>query len=855
MKMTPWKKTLLGIALVVSGALAHASAATFTVTNTADSGAGSLRQAVLDASAAPSADTVVFDASFNEPRTITLLTAIGISPTAAADTLTITGPGPDLLTVTTSANISIFTNGNVNAAGDTVSISGLKLTGANQGAINNSGNLTVTNVVFESNTERGALVNTNLGTANVTGCLFSANTSAFGGSLNNDGTLTVTDTTFTGNTGGNGGAISNDSTMSVFGCTFADNRAISGSATGLGGGAIYSNSGTNPTRIENSTFTANAETGGSGGGGGISNRSGSMTVANSTFTSNTGFDGGGAISNRGSLSISSSKFSQNSASGPNAQQAGQGSGGAILTQGGGDLTITDSIITGNSSMAHGGGIYFQPNATVPPLMVITNTTISGNRCNTDRVGAGDGGGISSDGSGFATISRSTISGNTAFTAPNVVGGAGKGGGIYSLRKLNVDNCTVSGNSAESDGGGIFDAYPGGGNSEVVITNSTIVFNQGARGGGVYSSASVGDTPASLGNTIVAGNTAGQGADVFNLFGSQGFNLIGGDAKLGALADNGGPTPTHALLPGSPAIDQGKRLSDTTTDQRGVTRPTDDPAIANADGGDGSDIGAYEIGAGNGVNTKTLGNIATRLPVLTGENVLIAGIIVVGDVPKRVMIRALGPSLAAAGVSGALEDPIVELYEGDTLLAANDDWRNDQQDEIAATGIAPSDNREAAIVRTLAPGAYTAIVSGKDGTTGIALVEGYDLDQRDNSKLGNISTRGFVGSGEDVLIGGFIVGPSTRVVVRALGPSLGNGGVQGALQDPTLELVDSNGAVVRTNDNWKGTQQSELEAIGIQPSEDRESALIATLTAGNYTAVVRGVGANTGVGLVEVYNLP
>ena len=156
---------------------------------------------------------------------------------------------------------------------------------------------------------------------------------------------------------------------------------------------------------------------------------------------------------------------------------------------------------------------------------------------------------------------------------------------------------------------------------------------------------------------------------------------------------------------------------------------------------------------------------------------------------------------------------------------------------------------------LAPGSYTAVVSGKDGTTGVALVEGYDLDQRPDSKLGNISTRGFVGNGENVLIGGFIVGPTTKVVVRAIGPSLGNAGVGGALQDPRLDLVNANGEVIRTNDNWKSTQRAELETIGIQPSDERESALISTLTAGNYTAVVRGAGGNTGVGLVEVYNLP
>jgi hypothetical protein len=147
------------------------------------------------------------------------------------------------------------------------------------------------------------------------------------------------------------------------------------------------------------------------------------------------------------------------------------------------------------------------------------------------------------------------------------------------------------------------------------------------------------------------------------------------------------------------------------------------------------------------------------------------------------------------------------------------------------------------------------VRGNGNSTGIGLVDGYDLEQRPDSKFGNIATRGFVSTGDSVLIGGFIVGEATRVVVRAIGPSLGALGINNSLPDPTLELVDSHGAVVRANDNWKGIQQSDIEASGLQPSDDRESAVIETLTAGNYTAVVRGKDNTTGVAVVEVYNLP
>ncbi|HVF70250.1 MAG TPA: LamG domain-containing protein [Chthoniobacterales bacterium] len=257
---------------------------------------------------------------------------------------------------------------------------------------------------------------------------------------------------------------------------------------------------------------------------------------------------------------------------------------------------------------------------------------------------------------------------------------------------------------------------------------------------------------------------------------------------------------------------------------------------------------------NGVADKTLGNISTRLPVLSGENVLIGGLIVVGQTPKRVIIRALGPSLGAAGVAGALEDPTLQLFQGNTLLFENDNWKESQESEIAGTGVAPSDNREAAIVRTLQPGSYTAVLRGKDGTTGVALLESYDLEQRQDSKLANIATRGFVGSGDSVLIAGFIAGPQTRVVVRAIGPSLGALGIQGPLQDPTLQVVDAQGGIVRSNDDWEQSQGAEIQALGLQPADSHESALIENIAAGSYTAVVRGKNNSTGVAVVEVYNL-
>ena len=238
--------------------------------------------------------------------------------------------------------------------------------------------------------------------------------------------------------------------------------------------------------------------------------------------------------------------------------------------------------------------------------------------------------------------------------------------------------------------------------------------------------------------------------------------------------------------------------------------------------------------------------------------LIGGFIIDGDAAKRVVFRAIGPSLAAFGIANPLADPVLELHAGDgSLITTNDNWKVPDELNIEATGLQPSNDLESAIVTTLDPGSYTAIVSGKNGTVGVGLVEGYDVDQAANSQLANISTRGFVETGTNVMIGGFILGGGGKdvsVVVRALGPSLTPFGVTGALADPTLELHDENGALVQDNDNWKDTQQAEIEATGLQPTNDLESAIFQTLAPGAYTAIVSGSGDLTGVALVEVYRL-
>ena len=251
----------------------------------------------------------------------------------------------------------------------------------------------------------------------------------------------------------------------------------------------------------------------------------------------------------------------------------------------------------------------------------------------------------------------------------------------------------------------------------------------------------------------------------------------------------------------------------------------------------------------------LANISTRMKVGLDEDVLIGGFIITGSEPKRVILRAAGPSLAAGGVGGAMEDPMLELYDGSgEPVRQNDDWQDsDQAGEITATGVAPTSPRESAMVVTLQPGSYTAVVRGWESTEGIGLVEAYVLDSG-SAQLVNLSTRGRIGVGEEALIGGLIVigDAEKRVIIRALGPSLSVGG---KLADPTLELRDGAGNLIAENNNWsEGAQANEIVASGVPPSNGLESAIVATLAPGNYTAIVRGVNDGSGVGLVEIFDL-
>jgi len=237
--------------------------------------------------------------------------------------------------------------------------------------------------------------------------------------------------------------------------------------------------------------------------------------------------------------------------------------------------------------------------------------------------------------------------------------------------------------------------------------------------------------------------------------------------------------------------------------------------------------------------------------------MIGGFTVGGSLNKKVLLRTLGPTLTQFGLTGALGNPTLELYDGTgTLITSNDNWKDSQQTAIRATGLAPPNDLEPAILSTLAPGNYTAIVRGKNNTTGTGLVEVYDADQGTAASLMNISTRGFVASGQNVMIGGFISGGNgfVKLIVRALGPTLSQFNVPNVLADPVLELRDANGALLASNDNWADTQQAEIQASGYAPPGNNESAIIVTRPAASTTAIVGAKGNTTGNALVEVYAL-
>jgi hypothetical protein len=501
------------------------------------------------------------------------------------------------------------------------------------------------------------------------------------------------------------------------------------------------------------------------------------------------------------------------------------------------LTIANGSVPGGS----GGGIFNHTGA-----LTVTDCGITGNT-------ASSGGGIFTDANTFCSVTGSTINANTATEAAALE--------TYNSASVLI-NCTISGNSTQTNDVVVFGFAAA---AAMQMSSCTIVSSQAIQADTNHSGAS---SNVYLDNTILFSTTSATNLVSFGgTFHSNDYNLSNRDDSaslsmahdrnntdpmLGPLQDNGGGTLTQALLPGSLAIDKGSN-NQTPTDQRGAPRVFDDPNSANG-GGNNSDIGAFEF---QGTPPVVLANISGRLPVGMGDNALFAGFIVSGYQPKKVIIRAIGPSL---GVAGSLADPTLELRDGSgALLQSNDNWKDSPNKQaIIDSTIPPANDLESAIVATLPASAsgtsYTAIVRGAGNGTGIGVVEVYDLDRSLDSKLANISNRGFVQTGDNVLFAGnIVIGQSSqKVLIRALGPSVP---VAGAMADPTLELRDANGALIEANDNWVDSpnKQAIIDST-IPPANDLESAIIRTLTPANYTAILRGVNEGTGVAVVEVYAL-
>jgi acetyl esterase/lipase len=252
-------------------------------------------------------------------------------------------------------------------------------------------------------------------------------------------------------------------------------------------------------------------------------------------------------------------------------------------------------------------------------------------------------------------------------------------------------------------------------------------------------------------------------------------------------------------------------------------------------------------------TQKLLNVSTRTDVGSADNVMVGGFIITGNTDKMIVLRGLGPSLTQAGLSGVLPDPVLSLYDSTgTLIESNDN-------RVAIPGIPnpllPQNGSESLLMALLPPGSYTAVLEGVNSTTGVGLVEIYDVEPV-ASQLANISTRGVAGVDGNEMIGGFIIGGTdpTRVIVTALGPSLGSVGISNFLPDPVLELHDGNGNLIGSNDNWKSNQQQQIQATGLAPTNDLEAAIVATLPPGDYTAVTHDAHSSSGVALIEAFNL-
>ena len=676
------------------------------------------------------------------------------------------------------------------------------------------------------------------------------------------------------------------------GITIFLNSSTAGNATFITNGGVVSGALGGYTQFENNstagtgTFTNNGGTANSALGGQIQ-FSGNSSAGNGSFTTNGGTTsgaGGGATEFAFSATADHATFTTNGglvsgADGGRTEFNNDSSGGngtflangALVSGAIGGVTLFFSTSTaGNAKLVanggvggNGGSIQFNENSTGGTGQVTVlgngNLDISGHSIPGVTIGSIDG-----DGNVFLGGNNLTVgSRNDSTSFSGVIQDSGSitkiGAGTLTLSGAN----TYTGPTTISDGKLIVDGS---------IMSAVTVNNGGAlAGSGITGSVTLNS----------GGFVAPSGSQTLHINGNYAQN-DGGELKIevagadpnasGHLNITGGATLDGTLevrfVNGFlPAGGQVFRLFDVAGTFTGSFAQIIFPDLRAGFQFQVEFVnGSYQITALNdGVAAAGFLNMSTRMRVGTGDNALIGGFIVTGNpsstssgpsgASKKVIIRAIGPSLAP--LPGRLTDPTLELRDSaGGLIFSNDNWRDSPQVQVIIDStIPPSDDHEAAIVATLSPGSYTTVMGGAGNTTGIGVVEVYDLATDVSAKLANISSRGFVETGDNVMIGGFIAGnQAMHVMVRAIGPSLAQSGLANALADPTLTLHNAQGVIIAFNNDWRDTEQVAIEGTGIPPIDNKESAILATLAPGPYTAIVRGLNDTTGVGLVEVYNL-
>jgi uncharacterized repeat protein (TIGR01451 family) len=786
------------------------------VTTNATSGPGSLRQAILDACPG---STITFDMS----QVVSPITLIS-GQLVIDKNLTITGPGANVLTVQrgTGPKVPFFRVFNVTVA-----------TGEGFGAVTISG-LTIANgrpLGSFPSSAGGGVSNSGPVTLNVVACTLNNNVADFGGGIFNfgAGTINITDSTLNNNTAnfGGGGGIYNSSTgninltNSTLSGNIANNDSLEGGTFGTGGAIANNSSG--PVNVANSTLTGNSSD--TNGGGIANNSSGVVQISNSIVALNTATTSGPDLSGTFTANYT---FVGNPA-------------GATINGGTGNLNGNPQL----GPLANNGG----PTQTHLPQLGSTAIDAGdpafapppdGDQRGLPRVTGPrlDMGAVETNYTLTATAGTpQSTAVNTTFPA-NLQATVAESG-------TPVAGVQVTFTPPASGPSGTF----AGGNPAIATTNGSGVATAPAfTANGIAGSYDVAATaagivtPATFSLTNIAATPTPTPATPT-------------PTPATPTPTPATPTPTPATPTPTPATPTPTPATPTPTPET----PTPTPATPTPTPTTPTPTPPAPTPTPTPTPTTHAINLSTRMLVQTGDRVGIGGFIITGSGPKHVLIRGIGPSLTRYGIVDVLADPVLELHgSGSFATITNDNWRDTQEVQIAATGIPPTNDFESAIDATLVPGAYTALVRGKNNSSGVALIEVYDLDQDAPSRLANLSTRAFVSIGNDIVIAGFFLSDgngSDRIIVRGMGPSLSGFGLSSVLADPTLEVRNSNGSLVLTNNDWQdnAAQAAELTAAGLAPTNSLEAAIAATLPPDLYTALLAGLNNGTGIGVVEVYD--